>query len=120
MTHAVIYGLILLVVAVTSTILIFKYTKIGPDDRLGVILLACAAITVAGVLFRVGELPGERARRAKKCLENGYSVDLQGHAIFSGSVDLDLFTVKRIDDEHETVLILVNENSPEWAREYND
>ena len=120
MTHAVIYGLILLVAAVASTILIFKYTKTGPDDRLGVMLLACAAITVAGALFRVGELPGERVERAKKCLEDGYSVDLQGHEIFGGSIDLDLFTVKQIDDEHETVFILVNKNSPEWASEYND
>ncbi len=120
MTIAVICGLVILIVCAAATFILFRYVKMSPDNRVGIIMLACALITVAGALFRVGELPGERLERAKKCIAEGYALSVNGHEIFAGSADLDLFTVTSIDDEHSIVNVITNEKSPEWALEYND
>lgn len=116
MTIAVMTGLIIAAAAVIVLFASLRSSAIRPDDRLGIIMLAALMLTVSGAFFRVGELAGERRERAKGCLEEGYELDIAGRTIASGNIDLDLFSVLRIDDEHRVVYIDYTKDSPEWAR----
>lgn len=119
MSTAVICGLIILIICAVAVFVIFRFTDISSANRLGVLMLAAFACVIAASFLRVGEFPGERKERAKACLNEGYTVDLYGHELFGGNINLDEFTVTVIDDEHRTVFVVNNENSPEWARSYN-
>ncbi len=116
MTQAVMIGLALLVIAVLTALVSLKVIKPQGDDRLGMIMIILFMVIAASVFFRVGELSGERKERAQICLDDGYALNLVGHEIYSGNVDLHVFSVIKIDDYNRIVYIDYNEYSPEWSR----
>ena len=116
MTNAQVAGAIILAVAVVIAVITYKFIKPRKEALMGMIMLICFVASVSYAFFRTGELEGERREHARACLDAGYALDINGHEIFSGNVDLDQFVVTGISDGKKTVYLDITPDSPEWSR----
>ena len=113
MTKAVLIGIVLLIMATAAFFVAFKFMK-RSDDRIAVVLMAFFFLTGAFAFIGMVGLPGEMRRKAKACLDDGYTLILDDHEIYSGSIaeELDKYVILEINNEDRWVYIKSTPDSP--------
>ncbi len=106
MTLPIVLGIIILVLSII-TFGVWRFKAKGFENRLAIAMIAFTLLTVSIALFGIGEFPGARRERAKKCLEEGYSAVVDYHSYYGESFaeNIDDYVVLQIKDSEQEVYL---------------
>lgn len=113
MTKAVLIGIVLLIFTGISFYFAYKITPKW-ENRAAALMLAFFFLTGSFAFIGMGGLPAEQREKAKECLDNGYTLILDDHEVYSGSIEeeLDKYVVLEINDIEQYVYIKSTKDSP--------